>query len=335
MQHTDLPLVVDFHVHMLEKEVFNASTNKTVFSGFGSTPTTEPRPGAQQFMGRMFDPIAEIEDMDVRGIDISVVSSATVLQGTSWADPQTDLNLCKRCNDQAAEWVAQFPNRFIGSFVLPLQDVELSLGELERAVKTLGLRVANISSSYNGVYMGDPLYHQFWQAIQKDDITVWIHPEGVNDPWFQRYALWNSAGQSIEEAKCMASLVYEGVMTKYPSLKVVMAHGGGYFPHYMGRMDRNTLNRPDTVRNTNGRKPSDFLRSFYYDTCVYDAQVLNVLLERVGADRLVMGSDYPVGEKDPVGWLRETGVTGKNLVKITGGNAALILGLPLTTDQNA
>ena len=327
MRHNDLPLVVDFHVHMLEPEVFKASTNKTVFTGFGATPASAPRPGAQQLMGRMFDPKAEIEDMDSRGIDMSVVSASTVLQGTSWADPKTDLELCMRCNDQATAWVAQYPKRFAGSFVLPLQDPKLALQELERAVKKLGLKVANISSSYNGVYMGDPVYHPFWEAIHELGVAVWIHPEGIRDPWFQRYALWNSAGQSIEETKVMASLVYEGVMTKFPNLKVVMAHGGGYFPHYMGRMDRNTANRPDTVRNTDGRKPSEFLRSFYYDTCVYDPQVLKVLLDRVGADRLVMGSDYPVGEKDPVGWLRECGLTGADLAKIAGGNAARLLGI--------
>jgi aminocarboxymuconate-semialdehyde decarboxylase len=327
MRHEDLSPVVDFHVHMLEPEVFKASTNKTVFTGFGATPATAPRPGVQQLMGRMFDPRAEIEDMDARGIDMSVVSSSTVLQGTSWAEPATDLELCGRCNDQAAEWVAQYPKRFVGSFVLPLQDVKLALQELQRAVKTLGLKVANISSSYNGAYVGDPLFHPFWEAIEGLGVAVWIHPEGIRDPWFQRYALWNSAGQSIEEAKAMASLIYEGVMTKYPRLKVVMAHGGGYFPHYLGRLDRNTANRPDTVRNTGGNTPSTFLRSFYYDSCVYDPLVLKVLLERVGADRLVMGSDYPVGEKDPVGWLRECGLAGEDLAKIAGGNAARLLGI--------
>ncbi len=319
--------VIDFHAHMLEPEVFEASTNKTVFTGFGAAPAAAPRPGAQSLMARMFDPLAEIEDMDARGIDIAVVSASTVLQGTSWAEPATDLALCRRCNDQAADWVARHPRRFVGSCVLPLQDVALALGELSRAVGSLGLKVVNLSSSYNGIYIGDPLFHPFWEAVAAADITVWVHPEGVRDPWFQRYALWNSAGQSIEEAKAMASLIYEGVMTRHPGLKVVMAHGGGYFPHYMGRMDRNTVNRPDTVRNTGGRQPSDFLRSFHYDTCVYDPQVLQVLLARVGADRLVMGSDYPVGEKDPAGWLREAGVAGADLAAITGGNAARLLGL--------
>jgi aminocarboxymuconate-semialdehyde decarboxylase len=152
--------------------------------------------------------------------------------------------------------------------------------EFERSV-AMGLRVVNVASSYNGVYVGAPVYHAFWQ--------------------------------SVEEAKCMASMIYEGVMTKFPALKVVMAHGGGYFPHYMGRLDRNTANRPDTVRHTGGRTPSDFLRSFYYETTVYDPQV--------------MGSDYPVGEPDPVGWLRQSGLAGDALSAVTGGNAVRLLGL--------
>jgi aminocarboxymuconate-semialdehyde decarboxylase len=318
--------VIDFHAHMLEREVFEASTNKTVFTGFGATPAKAPRPGAQALMERMFDPLAEIEDMNARGIDMAVVSSSTVLQGTSWADAATDLKLCQVCNDATAAWVSAHPSRFIGSFVLPMQDLGASLKELDRAL-SLGLKVANLSSSYNGLYMGDPVFHDFWAAMNERRVTAWIHPEGVRDPWFQRYALWNSAGQSIEETKCMASLIYEGVMTKFTNINVVMAHGGGYFPHYMGRMDRNTANRPDTVRNMEGQSPSSFLKRFYYDSCVYDPAVLKVLIERVGTDRIVMGSDYPVGEKDPVAWLRECGLEGKELAEVAGGNAARMLGI--------
>ena len=315
-------MIVDFHVHMLDEHVFRASANKTVFSGFGANPATEPRPGARALLERMMRPEAVLEDMDARGIDVAVVTGSTVLQGSSWADPQTDLELCRRCNATVAHWAAKYPARFVPSAVLPLQDVDLSLRELKSKP-----RVINASSSYNGVYLGDRAYHPFWEAVNDIGATVWIHPEGVKDPWFQRYALWNSAGQSIEETKVMASLIYEGVMHKYPKLKVVIAHGGGYFPHYMGRMDRNHANRPDTVKNTGGRKPSEFLRAFHYDTCVYDPQVLKVLLDRVGADRLVMGSDYPVGEKDPVGWIGKMGLTQAQTEQICGRNAARLLDL--------
>lgn len=315
-------MIIDFHVHMLEEHVFRASTNKTVFTGFGANPVTEPRPGVREALMRTMRPEGIIEDLDARGIDMAVVTSSTVLQGTSWADPQTDLELCRRCNATLREWEAKYPKRIVASSVLPLQDPKLALEELKTKP-----RVINAGSSYNGVYLGDPVYHPFWEAVNGIGATVWIHPEGVRDPWFQRYALWNSAGQSIEEAKVMASLIYEGVMHRYPQIKIVIAHGGGYFPHYLGRMDRNHANRPDTVKNTGGRKPSEFLRAFHYDTCVYDPQVLKVLLERVGADRLVMGSDYPVGEKDPVGWIGAFHLSQGDSEKIRGGNAARLLGL--------
>ena len=314
---------IDFHAHMLDEHVFKACANKTVFTGFGATPAAAPRPGAAELLKRMMRPETEIEDMDARGIDMAVVTSSTVLQGTSWADPNTDLELCRRCNGTTAEWVTRYPKRFIGSATLPLQDVGLAVKELDKT----GFKVVNAGSSYHGVYLGDPLYSPFWEAVNDLGLTVWIHPEGVRDPWFQRYALWNSAGQSIEEAKVMASLIYEGVMHKYPDIRIVVAHGGGYFPHYLGRMDRNHANRPDTVRNTGGRKPSEFLRSFHYDTCVYDPRVLGVLLERVGADRLVMGSDYPVGEKDPVGFIKGLNLPQADADRICGGNAARLLGI--------
>ena len=323
MPATKPPLVVDFHVHMLDEQVFKASTNKTVFSGFGATPMNEPRPGARELLVRMMKPESIVEDMDARGIDISVITASTVLQGTSWADPKTDLELCRRCNGTLAEWVAKYPKRLVGSATLPLQDVHLATKELEHTP----FKVVNAGSSYHGVYMGDALYHPFWQAVHELGVTAWIHPEGTRDPWFQRYALWNSAGQSIEEAKVMASLIYEGVMHKFPGIKIVMAHGGGYFPHYMGRMDRNHANRPDTVKNTGGRMPSEFLRAFHYDSCVYDPEVFKVLLQRVGPECLVMGSDYPVGEKDPVAFVEGCGVSPQQLAAICGGNAARLLGL--------
>ncbi len=321
--------VIDFHVHTLEPEVFKASTNKTVFTGFGANPVSEPRPGARALLERMFQPQALIEDMDARGIDMSVITSSTVLQGTSWASAEQDLALCQRCNDQSGAWMAQHPSRFVGSMVLPLQDVGKSLLELQRAQSQLGLGVVNASSNYQGVYLGDEVYMPFWEAVASLGLTVWIHPEGVDDPWFQQYSLWNSLGQSIEETKVMASLIYGGVMERHPDLKVVMAHGGGYFPHYLGRLDRNAVNRPDTVKNLGGKSPRDFLARFHYDTCVYDPKVLNVLLGLVGPERLVMGSDYPVGEKDPVAWLRKAGLNGAQLQAVAGGNAARLLGLTL------
>jgi aminocarboxymuconate-semialdehyde decarboxylase len=322
-----MSVIIDFHVHMLHKEVFERCTNKTVFTGFGRYPAKTPRPGAQALIEKCFSPQLIKEDLKSRGIDYGVLTSSTVLQGTSWASAQEDLRMCQLCNDQAANWQSQYSDTFFSSCVLPLQDMSLAMNEFQRCIEDLKIQVVNVSSSYKGIYLGDPFFNVFWEICNSNKITVWVHPEGVEDPWFQKFAMWNSLGQSIEETKCMASLIYEGVMTKFPSIKVVMAHGGGYFPHYLGRLDRNTLNRPDTVKNTEGKTPSDFLKQFYYDTCVYDQKVLKALIERVGVNQLVMGSDYPIGESDPIAWLNSCGLNQSEVSAIAGGNAQKLLSI--------
>jgi aminocarboxymuconate-semialdehyde decarboxylase len=319
--------IIDFHAHMLEAEVLRQSTGKTVLSGFGHNAHGGTQAVNETTFGKMLDPARQLEDMDRRGIDTNVVSSATVIQGTSWADPQTDLELSKRCNDRMAEWIVKYPSRFIGSFALPLQEVPLAIGEMERCVKQLGLRVANLCTQYHGAYIGEPRYRPFWEATNELGVIVWIHPDGVRDLWFQKFGMWNSIGQSIEEAKVMASLIYEGVMETFPNLKIVLSHGGGYFPHNTGRLDRNVKNRPDSMKNIT-RKPSEYLRSFYYDTCLFDPSLLAALITQVGADRLVMGSDYPVGETDPVGFVRECPTLSQEQAQmIMGGTAANLLAL--------
>jgi aminocarboxymuconate-semialdehyde decarboxylase len=126
----------------------------------------------------------------------------------------------------------------------------------------------------------------------------------------------------------MASIIYEGVLDAFPEVKIVMAHGGGYLPHYFGRLDRNVTNMPESARNISG-KPSDYLRRFYYDTCTYSASVTEALVRRVGADRLLMGSDYSVGDADPVGSVKAVpNISAAELPMVTGGTAARLLGLP-------
>ena len=312
--------IIDIHTHFLDPVVKERAATRTVLTGFGQ------RPRVAQTLDdpRMLDPDRQVEHMDRLAIARHMISSPLVIQGTSWADARTELDLVRRVNDTAAAWVRRHPARFIGSFVLPLQSLDLALPEMERAVKTLSLRVANVSSETGGVYLGAPTLRPFWDAAKQLGITVFIHPEGTRDPWFQQFGLWNSIGQSIEEVKVLSSLIYEGIPDLYPDVPVIIAHGGGYLPHYMGRMDRNVTNMPDSARHLT-RKPSDYLRHFHYDSCVYDPTVLKALLGIVGPERIVMGSDYPVGELDPVGWLEKAGLAGVDLAAVAGVNAARLL----------
>ena len=322
MQLTNDTPVIDFHSHFLVQEVFDQCHCHSPASAFGHHQAPAH---LVALFEKMKNPGLVIEDMDRLKIDMSVFSSATVIEPTSWAEPAVELELVRRLNDTIAEWTAHSPRRIIGSFVLPLQDMDLALQELTRAVG-LGLRVANIPSEVRGTYLGDRKFWPFWEAALDLGVVSFMHPEGGKCAWFQQFGMWNSIAQSLEEAKFMVSIIYEGVLETFPKLKMVISHGGGYFPHNMGRLDRNVKNAPQSMKNIT-RKPSEYLRSVHYDTCLFDPSVLSTLIKIVGSDRLVLGSDYPVGEADPVGFVSrcpDIGDVEKRM--ILGGRAAELIG---------
>ena len=273
----------------------------------------------------MLEPELQIEDMEKRGIDVHVLSSCDVVQSRVWAAPNEEARLTAIVNDRCASWVDRFPGRFIGSAALPVGDMTLALVELERSV-AMGFRILNMPTQYRGQYLGERRYADFWSAVDEQELVVFIHPHGIDDMWYQPYAMWNSIGQSIEEVRVMTSLIYEGVMEQHPGIKIVMAHGGGYMPHYMGRLDRNVTDKPFTVRNLS-KKPSEYLKDFYYDSCVYDSRTLELLIERVGIDRVVLGGDYPVAAVDPLDFLATVNITDSDRAAIAGGNACRLLTL--------
>src|SRR5581483_7613979 len=321
-------VVVDVHTHFLEPSVMRESAPRWILSGFGSRPFEPPPPDSPRARqtAAMLDPELQLADLDRLGVDVHVLSASTVVQSTAWAEATRQAELDRRTNEACARWVATAPERFVGSFTLPLRDEALALEELERAAGELRLRVANLPAQVDGDYLGAPRFRPLWRRLAGLGVVVFVHPDGIRDPWFQEYSLWNSVGQPIEEAKVMASLILEGVFDELPELRVVVSHGGGYLPHYFGRLDRNVTNMPDSVRNLS-RLPSDYLRSFHYDTCVYDVSILQALADRVGADRLVLGSDYPVGDTDHLGFVRSAGFSERELEGILGATAASLLGL--------
>lgn len=311
--------VVDFHSHFIDKPQLEEGLRYSVATGFGHTVMDTHN---DEFRA-MLEPDFHIARMDALGEDIHVITSCDVLVGRSWAEPQRENALCQQTNDCAAEWVERYPGRFVGGIHLPLGECDLALKELQRGV-SLGLQVVSLSTTFRGTYLGDARFTPLWEALSDLGLPVFIHPDGVRDLWYQDYALWNSLGQSIEETRFMASMIYEGVMDRFPTLKIVMAHGGGYMPHYMGRLDRNYWNKPYTAVNLH-KKPSEYLRDFYYDSCVYDEKTLMQLVTIVGADRIVMGGDFPVAGTDATDFLLSTPLSLKMLSDIGGKNAMQLL----------
>lgn len=318
---------IDFHAHILQQDIFDMGINKNVLTGFGMTPFN-PEPGTDAYnkVQLCMNPALQVAEMDNRNIDVHVISSSTVMQGTQWADASTEAVLCRLMNDKTYEqWVKPYPDRFIGSMILPFQDLGLAIAELERCVSKYDVRVVNAPARVKDRYLSDPSFDPFWKKVSELGLVTFIHPHGVEDLWYQKYSLWNSIGQPIEEVKIISSLIYEGTLDKFPEAEIVISHGGGYLPLYMGRLDRNAVDKPWTTEHINGI-PSDYIRRLKYDICVYDPLALERLLEFLGPDCLILGSDFPFGDKTPYYLLDQIkGLSKRDRNKITGGTARKLL----------
>jgi aminocarboxymuconate-semialdehyde decarboxylase len=319
--------VVDFHAHVVHPEVYALTVNHNVVSGFGMRPMEErPQPGSPRWplFSKMTDAQVQIADMDTHGISHAVISTSTVSQSTYFAEAGLAAALDRQANEGIAAWVRSHADRFTGTFTLPLQNIDRALAELEFAVQTLGLRIANLPASHSGHYLGSPYFRPLWEAIAALDLTVFVHPDGIKDPGFQDFSLWNAIGQGIEETRAMASLIYEGTFESFPNLRVVISHAGGFLPTYISRLDRNATAQPASMKNIR-QKPSTYLKNFFYDTVTYDPLIIDLIAKRVGVDRILFGSDYPFGDADPLQMLDQCELDTTERASVAGGNGAALL----------
>jgi aminocarboxymuconate-semialdehyde decarboxylase len=327
------PRAIDFHAHVIVPEVYAVAAQHNIFSelptdgGVTDEMRRSIKDRAGTVLARMSDLTERIGNMDAMGVDVQVLSASLVHQGLEWADAQTSLRLARTTNDWIAKAVASHPTRLIGLGTLPLHVPALVVAELERCMRDLGLRGAAISTTAGAMELGDPQLRPFWAKAEELGAIVFIHPGGNRDARFKRYHLWNSVGQAFEEAMAISSLMYDGVLESFPGLKICVSHGGGYMPYYMGRIDRNYIEKANTRVNMN-KPPIDYLRMLYFDSCVYERSVLQHLVEKVGAQRVLLGSDYPVGESKPIEFITDAAALSPGeKERIVGANAASLLGL--------
>jgi aminocarboxymuconate-semialdehyde decarboxylase len=270
-----------------------------------------------------------LKDMDKMGIDIQAVAPAPH-QTYYWTDAGEGQELARMVNERLAEIVAKWPDRFVALGTVPLQDVSLAVSELEHAVKKLGLRGVEINPSVNGMDLTDQRLNldKFFARAQELDIVLFMHPIGFTqgerlvDHYFN-----NVIGNPLETTVAASHLIFDGVMDRYPKLKVLLPHGGGYLAHYWARMDHGWRARPD-CRTVIKNKPSSYLEKFYFDTITFDRGMLKNLVDRFGADHVVLGTDYPydMGMEHPVDFIGGApGISASDKTKIMGGNAARLL----------
>lgn len=272
--------------------------------------------------------------MDGMAIDIQALSPAP-LQYYYALEPDLGRTSARIINDHIAEIVDAHPDRFVGLGTVPMQEPDLAVEELDRAMSELGMRGVEICTSVVGEELSNDRFRKFFAKAEDLDALIFMHPNGFSDgARLSDHYFTNIIGNPLDTTVAVSHLIFGGVLDAYPNLKICVAHGGGYLPAYSGRIDHAHANREDCRRRIK-EKPSSYLRKLYFDTVVFTEHQLEYLVSLYGSDHIVLGTDYPfdMGMDDPVGFVDGAdALTASDKAAIVGGNAAQLLGIPDRVD---
>ncbi|MFE7302523.1 amidohydrolase family protein [Streptomyces sp. NPDC057579] len=266
--------------------------------------------------------------MDAMGVVAQVVS-VTPTQFHHWVpDPGLAAEVARATNEAVAGHCALRPDRLTGLGVVPQQFAELAPAALEDAVLRQGLRGVALSSHAPGpagrapLELSDRRYDALWQRAVELEAVVFLHPWGCTlDDRLARWYLANSVGQPVEHAVALSHIIVGGVLDRFPGLRILAAHGGGYLPGMLGRVDHAWANRPE-ARTTECR-PSSYVPRLFFDSLVYEPEALVRLIEAAGPDHVLLGSDHPfdMGVPDPVARLHAAGLNSATIAAVASENA--------------
>lgn len=274
-----------------------------------------------------FDLAHRLRDMDAMGVDVQVLS---VTPQTYLYNQDASLGAMTAAiqNDQIAKLVKQNPQRFMGIATLPMQAPEKAADELKRAMTKLNLRGTMFASNIIGKNLDDPSFEPVWATAEELGAFVFIHPNNVaGADRMKSYYLNNLIGNPLDTTIGAACLYFGGVLDRYPKLTVVLAHGGGFTPYQAARWEHGWHVRPEPKKNI-VKQPVDIAKRFYYDTILHSAPVLEFMVEHVGADRVMLGSDYPydMGMMDCVKHVRGLKISDADKATILSTCAQALLG---------
>jgi len=304
-----MPRIIDVHAHyapwvMLNRirngeswfgaEMFVEADGRQTVRIRGREGMTDPRFG--------LTPSERVADMDRIGTDVQVLSPMPVLFNYDIGADEA-LQSSRQLNDDIRETVEAFPDRFRGLGSLPMQDVTLAMPELSRCME-IGLTGVSVATNVNGAQWDEPQFAPLFAEAERLGAVLFFHANrGAVDPHLPRYHLGNTIGHPVEDHMAGAALIMSGILERHPKLKVVIAHGGGNLCFGIARMDNGWAITPR--KQVIPKPPSAYLRNMYYDTITWGEPQLRFLIDQVGADRVVIGSDYPtaMGPESPRDWV--------------------------------
>jgi len=301
-------LKIDVHTHILPKNIPNW---KDGFGYGGFITLDHHQPCCARMLkddGKFFreiddncwSPERRVEEMDEHGVDIQVLSTVPVMF-SYWAKPADGAEVAKFLNDDIAENSGKFPDRFAALGTLPMQDTDLALKELNRCSE-LGLAGVQIGTNINQLNLSEPQFFEIFAACENLGMAVFVHPwEMMGQADMSKYWLPWLVGMPAETSRAICSLIFSGLLERLPKLRICFAHGGGSFPATIGRIRHGFDVRPDLCAVDNDIDPRKYLDRIYFDSLVHDAAALDYLVDLTGADRIMLGTDYPfpLGELEP------------------------------------
>ena len=284
------------------------------------------KPFLTQLKAEFSDLDLRLSIMDSQGVDLQALSPASTYF-FYWMAAEESLAYAQWLNDRLAEAVAKHPARLVGLGSVPMQDSAKAVAELERAIAKLGLRGVEIATNINGRYFDDPAFNPFWEAAQALDALIFVHPnQVVGADRMKEFNLANLIGNPTDTSLAFAKLIFSGVLERYPRLRFLLAHAGGFLPYTWGRLDRG-YRIQDSATAKIPKAPGEYLKLLHFDTITHSTMALEYLVANFGAEHVVLGSDYPydMGDPEPVASLRAARIDNASREQIASANACKLL----------
>ena len=294
---------IDLHNHVIPPSVVDAIARSP--DRYGTK--IEEKDGKRWFNshGRLaelqkvfYDADAKVAWLDENRLDVAAISVGPPIY-FYWLSPELGLEAAKLANDGIAQMVAKHPTRLRGMAHLPMQDPDAAVTELERVVKEYGFKAVEVGTSIEGRPLADPRFRKVLKTIEQLDCFVFAHPyQCLAQGGMDEYYLSNFVGFPLDTTLMVTHLMYSGALDELKKLKILLAHGGGFVPYQIGRFIHGFNVRPEPKTKTQ-TSPAELLRRFYFDCLTHDPQAARHLINRVGADRVVIGSDHPFDMAPP------------------------------------